>query len=237
MSDAAAGWYPDPTPAPGVPTLRYWDGAAWTEHVAPAQQYVSPAYAAQPVGPTTPDGVPLAHWGWRVLAYLIDSAILMAATMPLMIPMQIHMQRRMDDLVRQVDANSSMADFWSVYGSIMREMMYAEIPAVLIVALYAAVMMRWKGATIGKLALGLQVRLRDRTDRLPWSAIVVRVLTFNGASLLPMVLLAVGLWRAGVLLMVLVACYGFVDGLWPLWGRDRQALHDKFARTYVVKTR
>lgn len=30
---AAAGWYPDPT-MPG--TQRYWDGDAWTEHVAPA---------------------------------------------------------------------------------------------------------------------------------------------------------------------------------------------------------
>ena len=36
----AAGWYPDPERADG---LRYWDGAAWTEHRAPR-----PAGAAPP---------------------------------------------------------------------------------------------------------------------------------------------------------------------------------------------
>ena len=40
MSDTPAGWYPDSS-TPG--TLRYWNGDAWTEHVAPAQP------AAQPV--------------------------------------------------------------------------------------------------------------------------------------------------------------------------------------------
>lgn len=29
------GWYPHPSMAG---TQRYWDGAAWTDHVAPAQQ-------------------------------------------------------------------------------------------------------------------------------------------------------------------------------------------------------
>lgn len=35
MSDQSppAGWYPHPTMAD---TLRYWDGDAWTEHIAPA---------------------------------------------------------------------------------------------------------------------------------------------------------------------------------------------------------
>lgn len=32
-----AGWYPDPQQQG---QLRYWDGAAWTEHLAPAQQPV-----------------------------------------------------------------------------------------------------------------------------------------------------------------------------------------------------
>lgn len=37
-----AGWYPD---AAGV--MRWWDGRAWTEHVAPQQQ-AHAAYAVQP---------------------------------------------------------------------------------------------------------------------------------------------------------------------------------------------
>jgi hypothetical protein len=35
MSEAPAGWYPDPE-VPGQ--QRYWDGASWTEHRAPGQQ-------------------------------------------------------------------------------------------------------------------------------------------------------------------------------------------------------
>ncbi|WP_330336726.1 phospholipid scramblase-related protein [Streptomyces sp. NBC_00557] len=36
QSNTPAGWYPDPHGAPQ--TLRYWDGAQWTEHTNPAQQ-------------------------------------------------------------------------------------------------------------------------------------------------------------------------------------------------------
>ncbi|GAA3126089.1 phospholipid scramblase-related protein [Streptomyces echinatus] len=36
QSNTPAGWYPDPHGAPQ--TLRYWDGAQWTDHTNPAQQ-------------------------------------------------------------------------------------------------------------------------------------------------------------------------------------------------------
>ncbi|MFI9773703.1 phospholipid scramblase-related protein [Streptomyces sp. NPDC051956] len=35
-SNTPAGWYPDPQGAPQ--TLRWWDGAQWTEHTSPVQQ-------------------------------------------------------------------------------------------------------------------------------------------------------------------------------------------------------
>jgi len=95
------GWHPDPVPPrPGQPAqLRYWDGTRWTEHTAPAQppaasdHYAAPAYQGQYAAapsdpaayaatyaaayaysgpPSTPDGVPLAGWWWRVLALVID---------------------------------------------------------------------------------------------------------------------------------------------------------------------
>ena len=49
---AEAGWYPDPM---GDTTkLRYWDGAAWTDHYAPAQGHpaATTAAAAQAPQPT-----------------------------------------------------------------------------------------------------------------------------------------------------------------------------------------
>ncbi|MFB7991828.1 phospholipid scramblase-related protein [Streptomyces sp. NPDC056002] len=36
QSNTPAGWYPDPQGAPQ--TLRWWDGAQWTEHTSPVQQ-------------------------------------------------------------------------------------------------------------------------------------------------------------------------------------------------------
>ncbi|MFE2100300.1 MULTISPECIES: phospholipid scramblase-related protein [unclassified Streptomyces] len=36
QSNTPAGWYPDPHGA--AQTLRYWDGAQWTDHTNPAQQ-------------------------------------------------------------------------------------------------------------------------------------------------------------------------------------------------------
>jgi hypothetical protein len=65
----AAGWYADPQQPTW--TLRYWNGSAWTEHVAPRVQ-VAPSY-----GPTQGTGEepsdPL-HWvvpagrSWQTIA-------------------------------------------------------------------------------------------------------------------------------------------------------------------------
>ncbi|AWT46481.1 MULTISPECIES: phospholipid scramblase-related protein [Streptomyces] len=43
-SNTPAGWYPDPHGAPQ--TLRYWDGAQWTQHTSPDQQAAAQAQQA-----------------------------------------------------------------------------------------------------------------------------------------------------------------------------------------------
>src|SRR5688500_7784117 len=92
MSQAPPGWYPDPGAPPGVtPLLRWWDGGRWTEHLQ------HPPQPASRPGPTTEDGQPLAGWWWRVLAWVIDSAVTGTGTALLTFPAQIAVQREIMD--------------------------------------------------------------------------------------------------------------------------------------------
>jgi uncharacterized protein YxjI len=48
-SNTPAGWYPDPHGA--ARTLRYWDGAQWTDHTHADQQTAAPQMPQQQTGP------------------------------------------------------------------------------------------------------------------------------------------------------------------------------------------
>ncbi|MGW3953263.1 phospholipid scramblase-related protein [Streptomyces sp. NPDC004752] len=56
QSNTPAGWYPDPHGAPQ--TLRYWDGAQWTEHTNPDQQGAQQAAAPHASVPQQPAADP-----------------------------------------------------------------------------------------------------------------------------------------------------------------------------------
>ncbi|HET7736689.1 MAG TPA: RDD family protein [Nocardioidaceae bacterium] len=257
MTQIPAGWYPDPAPAqPGQPPLvRYWDGAVWTEHVSPAtpqaapQAPTQPAYVAAPAapsGPTTPDGQPLAGWWWRVLAYIIDGFIISVAANILSLPAQLSFQDDLTDVMEDfqatVDANPDNVDVSGFLDSIVEvfrdHAFWLFVPTLVFTVLYYGGMLWWRGATLGKMAVGLQVRLRDRPGRLPVEAVIARVIV---QFLLPYTLMVVALLSgsfalAGLLLLIYSA-YGLLDHLWPLWDKKRQAWHDKAARTNVVKIR
>ena len=248
--------------------LRYWDGTAWTEHVAPLQpsphttQQLAPQLAPQPygqpfgqppqlfadayAGPTTQDGQRLSGWWWRVLAYLIDSVTLSVVANILSLPAQASMRadfRTLGDAYqRRLDANPNNPQFgWLVdqFVNVLHDHALAlYLPSLVVVALYHCVMLRWKGATLGKLATGLRVRTREAPGRLPWSAIAIRVaVQFVIPSLLLVVGFATGSIGPLLGLYLLVMAFQLLDGLWPLWDKQRQAIHDKAAGTVVVRIR
>jgi len=238
VTQTPADWYPDPS---DDQRLRYWDGSAWTAHVAPAP------VAARPTGPTTPDGEPLAGWWWRVLAYVIDSIIVGTVVSIVGIPAQIQMQRDfqpvMDRFARELEQNPETPPdfgvFFSEYMDILQGYwLWIVIPSVILTALYWAVFLRWKGGTPGKLALGMRVRLREGPGTLPWSAILARMaLQFGVGWMIWALVIGSSSFTFVVVGLPVAALFLLLDPLWAAWDPKRQALHDKLARTNVVKTR
>jgi uncharacterized RDD family membrane protein YckC len=85
--------------------------------------------------------------------------------------------------------------------------------------------LRWKQGTPGKLAVGLRVRLRDAPGQLSYRTIAIRWVTQNAASIAGLIPFVGGIG----------GLYSILDGLWPLWDDKRQAIHDKAAKTNVVR--
>ncbi|HWL98688.1 MAG TPA: RDD family protein [Nocardioidaceae bacterium] len=250
MTQAPPGWYPDPSPQPlggppgqppgQPPRQRFWDGQAWTEHVHPSPHpATSPYQASAPTQETTtPDGVALSGWWLRVGAYAIDSVLIGGIGLLAAIPQYVRMQAGLLDLMRRFDSEVSRAGNTGTAPDVdtyLRSYMDLVLPMVTWTALatfvawmvYGSLMLRFKGATLGKMALGISVRLRERPGRMPWSAIVVRLLVQQG------VLLTAAL----PLLYLVLSWFPYLDNLYPLWDRRRQAIHDKAAKTNVVLDR
>ena len=227
MTQPPAGWYPDPQAS--ATAVRWWDGQQWTPHAQPVIQ-----------GPLSDDGQPLAGWWQRVGAYLIDSAILAVALLPIQVPIQLSLQDDLqastDRLRQQADAGQApdLGGFYSDLFTVMRPMLvWIGLASFLLWLAYGGVMLRRRGQTVGMMALSIRVRPVDQDGRLPWGTVVRRVTAqfwVSLAYLLPVgPLLVVGLVVGGL--------YPWLDGLWATWDKRNQTLHDKIAGTVVVRLR
>jgi uncharacterized RDD family membrane protein YckC len=233
------GWHPDPLPPqPGIaPQLRYWDGTRWTEHTAPAQppaagtQYAAPYAYVSRKSTTTPDGVPLAGWWQRVGASILDSLILLPISAVLWIPFYgkiIDAYRDyFDDVQRATDNGTSQPSPFTVQTDLLGTFALMGLISLVLSLGWTFFWLRWKQATPGKLLLGLRIRLRETPGPLSWSTIGLRWLGQSGIGLLGLVPFVGSL--SGI--------YSLLDALWPLWDDNRQAIHDKIAKTNVVQVR
>jgi len=230
-----AGWHPDPGQVPGQPPLlRYWDGTQWTEHTSPApaaQAAYGSAYATGK-SDTTPDGVPLAGWWHRVGAYVLDSLI----QLPVMLLVAFPWVQDIFDVYRDYfdtvmdDAEAgrtSSVSTWELQEQVAGPMAAIALLSLGISFVYHVGFLMWRQATPGKLMTGLRVRLRETPGHLPLGAVVMRWAGQFGIG-------AVGLvpWVG-----VLASVYNLLDALWPLWDDKKQAIHDKLAKTNVVRVR
>ncbi|WP_033337873.1 RDD family protein [Catenuloplanes japonicus] len=203
--------YGAPQDAYGAPQQPY--GAPQDAYGAPQQPYGDPKqqpYGAfpQPPQPTAPDGRPLADPGIRLAARIVDSVVFALITAT----------------VAAVIAGSAVSLVASAAGTDSPLVPTIGISLVVIVVfavqyvLEVEVPIRWNGQTVGKRALKIAMAPIE-----PYTALTRGRLTYR--------------FLVALFFNVLANCYvGYVDSLWCLWDKPyRQCLHDKPARTVVVR--
>ncbi len=260
MTGDEAGWYRDPAPAqPHAPTtLRYWDGKAWTTQVKAAskrerqawqaeiaeqqrawavQQMQQAADAGAPVMTLletsrdfTPDGQRLAGWWSRVGASVIDGLIttVLGTVLGWRFIHQVvdAFTQAVNDAV-QAQQSGSVAQTDALVQQMTGPLLALTAVMWGVRLVYDVGFLKAFAATPGKMVLGLEVRLRERPGPLSWGTVLARWFTANLGSLLSLLpVVALFAWA-----------YSLLDVLWPLWDPKRQAVHDKVARTNVVRTR
>ncbi len=165
----------------------------------------------------TVDGLPLASWGGRVLAWLLDALVILAAGTLVVLPWMVGFVQRLALLLEErshgvVTPGEDVAirlGLWDVMPWVG-----GWLVGILV---YAVAFPMWRGQTPGKAVKGISVRRASVPGPLPFWVAVRRVV-------LPMLYT---LPAGGIVVAAL-------DGCWPLWDERRQALHDKMAGTQVV---
>lgn len=219
---------------PGTDVFGRVGGAA-PQHPRPphGQQQTPPGWGptAASTESTTADGQPLAGYGARAGAYLIDMLVvgilnLLFAGWALWLWMADYWafvwdaaQRGDSQAIDGLSPEELLGFFeWRYY------FLYLGI-SLLVLAAYHIGFLAARSATPGKMALGLSVRRTDHPGRIGAGTAFMRML-------LP---LGVGVFSAVPLLSYLVGLVSVVDLLWPIKDTRQQALHDKIAGTQVVK--
>jgi len=175
------------------------------------RQYVPPVYRPGPVGP---GGAPLADFGERFLAFLLDRLILTAITL---VPTILLMVAFIVPYVHAVEGLSrgQTADFGTFLLTFSGIFLGIFGINVLATYLYEVSYQLRNGVTVGKRVMKL--RIVDAETGQPMGLSAARK-------------------RWGIqLLFSFAGLVGYLDGLWQLWDQQKQTLHDKVAHTVVVK--
>ncbi|MEV4131196.1 RDD family protein [Dactylosporangium sp. NPDC049742] len=186
----------------------------------PAQAYYGP-----PPVPVAPTGQPLAGFGARLGAYLIDAIVFVVLSMIVMIPAVIA-------IVGWIGSQADKFQTDPVTGELVDSpdpglfvgpiiLIYVGIFVVMFglsYVYYVELFPSRRGVTLGKRALGLTlIRLDDPSAPITRGVAAKR-------------------WLMQYVVAMFVPFFSWIDGLWQLWDKPfQQCLHDKVAETVVVK--
>jgi uncharacterized RDD family membrane protein YckC len=155
----------------------------------------------------SPTGRPLASWGSRVGAWIIDALIVLV---PLNIVLVAVDQRAFRfDRIQRTTGNDKFEFHFGTGGFVI---------SLLVGILYYGLQHGMSGQTVGKRVAS------------------IRVVDANTGGVIG-VGRGVWRYLFGYLLTLLCAVPGVLDVLWPLWDKRRQALHDKVVNSVVERTR
>jgi uncharacterized RDD family membrane protein YckC len=216
---AAPAGYPAATPPPGYPQAAPPPGYPQAPGVgAPPAPPPGPEGAPGYGGPVPPGGweqpipqpqgwrgQPLASWGSRLGAYLIDGLILLVPAVILTI------------IVVAIAAGS---DTGAVVTGVFGFLAY-----LVALFMYAPVLMARDGVnngqTWGKQALGIRV-VRDSGQPMSFGWAALREIAVKGVAVT-------------IASSIIPIIPWFLNFFWPLWDDENRALHDMICSTHVVR--
>jgi uncharacterized RDD family membrane protein YckC len=175
----------------------------------------TPMYGGNPAPPVA--GGRYAGFWIRFAARMIDGFILSIPTV-LMIVLSVVLFLGVGFMASGRDSLDRISPF-AIIGGVLT----ALVGNMLIQAMYECYMMTTHGATLGKMALGLKVITLDG-ERLQFRQALIRFAWYPGIGIIGII----------PLVGMLVSIYILVDAI--VLGTDarKQALHDRYAKTFVV---
>jgi uncharacterized RDD family membrane protein YckC len=157
-----------------------------------------------------PNGLRLAEFGDRLVAYLLDGLIIGGIALAVFIPLFIAYFVTMFDSLNSPDtAGNFLLGFFCLEGVLL-------LLQMTLMYFYFVTYQLRRGQTVGKRVMKLKVLPLDPAAPVDLRLYQRRFVAGHLAAILP--------------------GYNWLDGLWQLWDKPyRQCLHDRFAGTVVVK--
>ena len=185
-----------------------------------------------------PDETPflLANWGHRLIAFLVEMVIFIV----IFIVFYSVVMPIVEDLVRDDKNYATFADAINSFLSLLfTALLYA---AVIVLAIWGGLLEGIWGCTPGKVVAGLKVvSAEDHNKTIGFTRGIAREIIRSSPIILLCLSAITGIespdqsYSVFFLVLFLLSVPMFVlDHLWPLWDKERQALHDKIANSHVV---